>query len=341
MAKIHYIKGRIAAEPTKKTEEPSDVYHAVTLWLASRPSNSKRVYMSAASEWSLFLGLPFAASGSGALWKDAGFTHVQRYVNDRCQREAQQGRAADASPDGKVSLATVKHKISLLKVMYDSLIAQGLLSENPFSRMALELKRAKADQRRPHEEMTRDELRKFLVFERLLPEQYRDRAMFHLLFGAALRRSELPRLTLSDIQETNAGTTWLRLRMTKSGTAQKVALPDWVAREIEEFKLRRIREGASEKDLLFVRYLRRGTEPFGEKLLYNLFKRYCKLFGIKTAYSPHCARVTAITQLLKQGMSHHEVQQLSRHASVVMVEKYDRRRHEIDQSPSKKLSYDD
>lgn len=341
MAKIHYINGRIGSEPAARTEEPSDVYHAVTLWLATRPANSKRVYMSVAAEWSRFLGLPFEASGSGALWKDAAHTHVQRYVNERCGKDAQQGRAADASPDGKVSLATVKHKISLLKAIYDSLIAQGLLSENPFSRIAQEMKRAKADQRRPHEEMSKEELKRFLTFERLLPEQFRDRAIFHLLFGAALRRSELLPITLSDIQETIAGTTWLRLRRTKSGTAQKVALPEWVAKEITEHKLRRLREGALEKDLLFVRYMHRGNEPLGEKYVYRVFKEYLKLFGIKGSYSPHCARVTAITQLLKQGMSHHEVQQLSRHASVVMVEKYDRRRYEIDESPSKKLSYDD
>lgn len=341
MAKIHYINGRIAGDPVRKAEEPSDVYHAIVLWLASRPANSKRVYMSISREWSLFLGLPFDAQGSGALWKDASHTHAQRFVNECCNKDAQQGRAADASPDGKVSLATVKHKISLLKAIYDSLIAQGLVSLNPFSRVAQEMKRAKADQRRPHEEMTKDELKRFLTFERLLPEQFRDRAMFHLLFGAALRRSELLPVTLSDVQETNQGTTWLRLRRTKAGTAQKVALADWVAKEINEFKARRIREGASEKDLLFVRYLHRGTEPLGEKYVYRVFKEYLKLFGIKGCYSPHCARVTAITQLLKQGMSHHEVQQLSRHASVAMVERYDRRRYEIDQSPSKKLSYDD
>ena len=317
------------------------MYHAVTLWLATRPGNSKRVYMSAASEWSLFLGAPFETLGSGALWKAAGFAHAQRFVNQCRDKDAQQGRASDASPDGKVSIATVKHKVSLLKAIYDSLIAQGLLSVNPFSRIAQEMKRAKADQRRPHEEMAKNELKKFLTFERLLPEQFRDRAMFHLLFGAALRRSELLPVTLSDIQATNAGTTWLRLRRTKAGTAQKVSLPDWVAKEINEFKQRRLREGASEKDLLFVRYLHRGTEPLGEKFVYRVFKEYLKLFGIKGSYSPHCARVTAITQLLKQGMSHHEVQQLSRHASVVMVEKYDRRRYEIDESPSKKLSYED
>ena len=78
----------------------------------------------------------------------------------------------------------------------------------------------------------------------------------------------------------------------------------------------------------------------GEKYVYRLFKEYLARFKLNPDYSPHCARVTAITQLLKQGMNHREVQELSRHASVAMVERYDRRRFEIEESPSKKLSYD-
>ncbi len=78
----------------------------------------------------------------------------------------------------------------------------------------------------------------------------------------------------------------------------------------------------------------------GDKFVYRLFKDYLRRFKLNPNYSPHCARVTAITQLLKQGMNHREVQELSRHASVSMVERYDRRRFEIEESPSKKLSYD-
>jgi site-specific recombinase XerD len=145
---------------------------------------------------------------------------------------------------------------------------------------------------------------------------------------------------LSDVINTNKGSTYLRLRKTKSQNIQKVALPDWVAEEILAFKERRIHEGKGDRDLLFVRYLHRGEEPMGEKFVYRLFKDYLKRFKLNPDYSPHCARVTAITQLLKQGMNHREVQELSRHASVAMVERYDRRRFEIEESPSKKLSYD-
>lgn len=335
MAKLKLIT------PEPKQEATSDVYEAVRMWLSTRPDNTRRSYLGIGSDWSRWLGAEFDSAKAGALWKKARHTDAQRYVSECTDRPAQQGRAADASPDGRVSLATVKQKVAVLKITYDALIAAGLVVNNPFARIAMEMKRAKVDQRRPHEEMSKEELKRFLTFDRLLPDHYRDRSIFHLLFGAALRRSEVVPLMLSDVMETSQGTTYLRLRKTKSGTAQKIALADWVAKEVNEFKARRVREGAQDRDLLFVRYLERRHEPMGEKFVYRLFKSYCKILGVKSSYSPHCARVTAITQLLKQGLSHHEVQQLSRHSSITMVERYDRRRYEIDQSPSKKLSYDD
>lgn len=42
-------------------------------------------------------------------------------------------------------------------------------------------------------------------------------------------------------------------------------------------------------------------------------------------YTPHSARATAITKLLADGVPHREVQEFSRHSSVRMVERYDKR----------------
>jgi site-specific recombinase XerD len=336
MAKIIHLH----VPPDTPIEAPSDVLSALNLWLEIRPENTRRVYLRIAEEWSLFLGQSLTKTVSGKLWKKATHKEAQRFINDCRQRPAQQGRAADASPDGCVSMATVKHKAGVLKAAYDALIAHGLLSDNPFHAVCLEMKRFKSGERRRNEGMEPHEVKRFLTFTPLDDEHYRDRAIFHLMFGAALRRSELLGITLSDVITTNKGSTYLRLRKTKSQNIQKVALPDWVAEEIASFKERRIQEGKGDRDLLFVRYLHRGEEPMGDKYVYRLFKDYLRRFKLNPNYSPHCARVTAITQLLKQGMNHREVQELSRHASVSMVERYDRRRFEIEESPSKKLSYD-
>jgi site-specific recombinase XerD len=337
MAKVIHLR---APQQPEVIESPSDVLTALNLWLEIRPENTRRVYLRIAEEWSLFLGQSLTKTASGKLWKKANAKDAQAFVNDCRQRPAQQGRAMEASPDGCVSMATVRHKASVLKAAYDSLVVQRLVTVNPFLAVAAEMRRVKPGERRRNEGMEPHEVKKFLTFVPLDPEHFRDRAIFHLMFGAALRRSELVDILLSDIITTNRGTTYLRLRKTKSQVPQKVSLPEWVADEVLAFKARRVEEGATERDLMFVRYLHRGTEPMGEKYVYRLFKDYLKRFKLNPDYSPHCARVTAITQLLSQGLNHREVQELSRHSSVSMVERYDRRRFEIDESPSKKLSYD-
>lgn len=337
--RIKRLKGGPIAD--QLTEPASDVFESITLWLEARPKNSRVAYMRIAREFSRFLGAEFDLKRAGDLWKSACPQDVQRYINDARKHKAQQGRAEEASPDGCVSLSTVRHKASVLKATYDCLIAGGVVDKNPFLRACMELKRHKSEQRRPHSQMSKEALKQLLQFQPKSPEEHRDRAIFHLFFGAALRRSELVYLSLSDVAESIEGTTYLRLRKTKAQTIQRLAVPDWVATEIQAFKGRRRSEGAGDKDLLFVRYLERGTASMGDKFVYRLFKYYCKIFNLGSHFSPHCARVTAITQALDQGLSHREVQDLSRHSSVVMVERYDKRRKEIDDSASKKLSYDD
>ena len=61
--------------------------------------------------------------------------------------------------------------------------------------------------------------------------------------------------------------------------------------------------------------------------------------GAGNFVSPHSARATAITKLLSDGFSHREVQEFSRHASIQMVEVYDKRRISIDDNPASDLDY--
>ena len=106
----------------------------------------------------------------------------------------------------------------------------------------------------------------------------------------------------------------------------------------------RKREGAYPGDYVFVSY--RGPAgriqtdlPLSCSGLYKLFKGYCMRAGAGRFATPHSARATAITKLLSDGLNHREVQEFSRHASVQMVEVYDKRRLGVDQNPAKTLKY--
>jgi integrase len=335
MGKILQLK-RVRVE----TEETSELCRGITDWLKTRPANTAKQYLRLARAWSLYLGAEFSDKAAQPLWIAAKYGQVTRWVNQVKQGKAQRGRATEASGDGLVSMGTIKHKVIVMKSIYDQLIAQGLIEHNPFARMTLELKRHATGDRRPYDRLPDNAVKALLSFRPKDREQVRDLAIMHLLFGAALRRSEVVGVRICDVLMTAEGTTYLRLTKTKSQKVQTVALPDWVARKVENLREQRLKEGANEKDPLVVVYRKNGRlSSMSVESLYRLFKRYCKQYHIDPRYSPHCARVTAITKLLDQGCTHREVKELSRHGSVAMVERYDRKRVELDKSASKKLRY--
>lgn len=338
MAKIYNLRRRIGSEPTKQ-EAKSQVLLMLETWLARRPENTRKAYMGAARLWSGYLGHELTNLSATDAWRKAKHEDAQDFVNQYAEQPAQPGRAMAASISGKVSAKTILHKVTILKAMYDELIAKGLLEANPFTRCWSELRRADDGERRPHERIPADGVKRLIGWKPKDIHEWRDLAILHLLLGAALRRSELTTIQLDDVMTSEKGTVFLRLRKTKAQKIQRVTLPGWVAKTVLAVKEQRQEMGAVGTDLLLVRYLKHKQDPLGPKFVYYVFKFYCDKFKVGD-FSPHCARATAITQLLDMGYSHREVQQLSRHASVQMVERYDKKRTEVDESVSKKLTYD-
>jgi integrase len=330
----------MAPQLKSKNAETKSVAAALQQWLADRPANTRGSYVRYARHWSEFLGVSLDATRSAAKWGKANYEKAHAYVALSMRAPAQSGRSLAISKT--VSLASVRHKAVVLKSCYDELISQGLLEINPFIRIVRDLKKYRGGERRPNQDMPLEAVRKLTQWTPLGFEDLRDLAVLNLLFGAALRRGEVGTLRCGDFLTTNKGTSYLRLIKTKSQTIQKVALPEWCAKIVGDYLAQRRREGARDGDPLIVRYV--GRKPqlgVCGSWVYDLFKKYCRLFGLGDSYSPHCARVTAITQALNQQFSHREVQELSRHSSVQMVERYDRKRVEIDESCATKLRYED
>lgn len=309
-------------------------------WLEFRPVNTRKQYQRILRRWSSYLGCDIDQPESLDVWTKATHRSAQRYVAKLQNNSAQSGRSQEASPDGKISASTIRYTAVVLKAAYDQLVIAGATNNNVWMRLAQDLKRHNTGQRRPHKLMPLEVVQMFLSFPVVTVEDARDLACFHLLFGAALRRSEVVALRLSDVQYTQEGTCFLRLPKTKAGTIQLLPIAEWVAKPVEKIRQSRRSEGARDNDPLFVRYLALGRRPaLCQQHVYRVFLRYLKHFGVKELYTPHCARVTAITRLLDQGVSHREVQELSRHSSVTMVERYDRKRLDINTSAATKLRY--
>lgn len=243
--------------------------------------------------------------------------------------------------------ATIWKKFSALRRIYRGLMAADLgIKHNPFDTDRTPPPARDAGKKRPTEMIDFELVMRVVNYPDVShPRGRRDRAILAVLFGGALRRSEVCQLTLSDYRRSTGGTPYLYLRTTKARKDAEQALPAWAAEALDLVVQDREREGALAGDPLFVAFKGKGKgrsepqETISDTALYRMFKQACLSSGAGVFVSPHSARATAITKLLSEGLTHREVQEFSRHSSIQMVEVYDKRRFSVDQNPAKKLKF--
>jgi integrase len=343
VGKVKYFPS-VVGKPNRQDRKPTEFYHTIMGALSHRAEGTRKQYLSTLRHWSEYLGADLEFDDRAEkLIVSATYAKAQTYLAQCKDQPAQSGRATAASVDGKVSLASVRHRATVLHALYTDMMALGLVESSPFARCVLEYKRHKGGERRPHEIIPADKVHALLEIHGTTPEAARDAAILHLLLHSALRRHEVVNLNLADVQQTTKGTTFLRLRKTKSQKIQNHPLDRQTADRVHALIQHRLRDGAQPEDPLFTVYLSGGV-PRGrmsDSTVYRTWKLHCARVGLSPDFSPHAARVTAITRLLDQGYSHREVKELSRHGSVAMVERYDRKRSDIDDSVASKIFYGD
>lgn len=244
------------------------------------------------------------------------------------------------------SNATIHKKFAALRRIYRVLVASNVgLSENPFEVDKVPPPPKDAGRKRPTQMIDFNLVMDIITSpDPSSPKGRRDQAILAVLFGGGIRRSELVTLRLGDVRRTSSGTTFLYLRHTKAKRDAEQALPAWAAEPLWDLIKDRKKEGASDGDFIFLGFTGRAGQKISDKPIsdtgvYLLFKQYCLAAGAGQFATPHSARATAITKLLADGIPHREVQEFSRHASIQMVEWYDKRRFDVEQSPARGLSY--
>jgi integrase/recombinase XerD len=341
-----------------------NIWVRINAFLELKSANTQRTYVSIINEWSEFLGAPAGTPAAAEKFIAATDLHAVAYKKwlekrpgqkPRLSRKASHSRdvldqiKTDAPRDGLqrgLSNATIAKKFAALRRIYRMLIAtEPKITQNPFDVDRVPVPPAKSGQRRPTEMVAFEKVKQVLDLPDVsTPKGMRDRAILSLLFGAGLRRSELVRLRIGDVRRSPNGTDYIYLRSTKAKKDAEQSLPTWAASDLQALIADRVSSGAQSGDYVFVSFRGQGGKtPTNHRLsdsgLYRLFKRYCDAAGAGEFATPHSARATAITKLLADGLGHREVQEFSRHASVQMVEVYDKRRLGIEANPGKDLEY--
>lgn len=149
--------------------------------------------------------------------------------------------------------------------------------------------------------------------------QFRDRAIFRLLFSSGLRISELTSIKRNQ-------TSLTRGEVTVIGKGSKTRLVFFSDEALEELK----RYLAKRKDgnpYLFVQHRQDGTpadlrRPISPRSIQRSLARWATLAGITKPVTPHKLRHSFATDLLRNGADLRSVQQLLGHTSVATTQIY-------------------
>jgi integrase/recombinase XerD len=168
----------------------------------------------------------------------------------------------------------------------------------------------------------------------------RDKAILATLAYTACRAGAVAKLRLQDFQ--NEGTQYVLRFQEKGGKSREIPVRHDLEANIRAY-LDAAGIAAETKDRpLFRSTLRRTKQLTGNalttKAICELVKRRLKDAGLPSRLSPHSFRVTAITDLLTQGVPLEDVQYLAGHAEPRTTGLYDRRKKRVTRNIVERIS---
>ncbi|MDQ2622343.1 MAG: site-specific integrase [Actinomycetota bacterium] len=168
----------------------------------------------------------------------------------------------------------------------------------------------------------------------------RDRAILATLAYTACRAGAVAKLRLGDFQQD--GTQYVLRFQEKGGKSREIPVRHDLESFIRAYLDAAGLAGEAKDRPLFRSTLRRTKRltdgPLTTKAICELVKRRLKDAGLPLRFSPHSFRVTAITDLLMQGVPLEDVQYLAGHAEPRTTGLYDRRQKRVTRNIVERIS---
>lgn len=214
---------------------------------------------------------------------------------------------------GRRSYATVSvlRKVSTLRRFYDYVRREGLRPDNPTD----DLPRLKKPKALPHvlraedvSQVLRTKVAGQSDFQRL-----RDRAIMEVLYGSGVRRSELINLNMSDV---DLDRRIMRIRHGKGDKERPVLLTQAAADAMRMYLGLRPRTS----DEAF--FLSRNKRRIAQVTMYEIFRTFVRLSGIRDHATPHTMRHSFATHLLENGADLVTIKELLGHESLSTTQIY-------------------
>lgn len=244
----------------------------------------------------------------------------------------------------KKSASTVAFKLSVIRSMFDYLLADGCVTENPA--LAKLVPPPSAPDELRGRALSPKEVKHLLSGPaRSKPEGARDYALLLLMLKTSLRVGDACGLRTSAVKWSHGR--WVINLKVKNGSVRTMPLPVDVKKAIDEYlkldRPRRIKLHSDGEDThIFQPSVNYRTLEFNKAIstamAWQIVRRWGEFTGVGKL-SPHDLRRTAITKALEQGLSYRQVQMMSGHRDPKTVMRYDHGRENMDQNAVNFLDY--
>lgn len=241
--------------------------------------------------------------------------------------------------------ATVALKLSVLRSLFEYLLAAGEITRNPAT--ARLVPAPALPEHQSGRALSPREARILLAApDRSKPEGARDYALMVVMLRLSLRVSEVVSLRASSIVWSHGRWT-LRVKV-KGGRERTLPLPIEVKRAIDDYlkldaaRRRNLRSDGGNAHLFQPLVNYRTLEfdkPLSARMAHNIVAKWGDYSGLGKL-SPHDLRRTAITRALDQGMTHRQVQMMSGHRDPKTVMRYDHGRENLELNAVNFLEYE-
>lgn len=228
---------------------------------------------------------------------------ITKPILESYQRHLWRWRKTNGKPLG---ISTQRSRLGTVKDFFAYLVKSNHIPANPAS----ELEMPRPEKRLPKEPLGLHQIESVIaVPDTTDPLGIRDRAMLELFYSAGLRRSELAKLTLHDL---NRDRQTLQIRQGKHHKDRVVPVGNralkWLERYLEESRPR-LALDAQQPALFLTSY----GEPFNPDVLSRMVTQFIKKAEIDRPGSCHLLRHTCATHMLEGGADIRFIQQLLGH----------------------------
>lgn len=229
----------------------------------------------------------------------------QKYLHHYRDPETNEGHSVDVQ----------RHAAMMLRGFFAWMRKRGHIRTNP----AAELEAPRAEHKLPYQGLTPEEVKKILASPDVeTATGLRDRAMLETLYSTGIRRSELARLWITDV-DCRRGT--LIVRQGKGKYDRVVPIGKTAIEWIEKYLVDARPALVAEPDHGFLFVLPRGG-PMSPKRAGEVVKAALKASGVDKDGSCHLFRHAMATHMLENGTDIRALQQMLGHRQIVSTQVY-------------------